>query len=89
MKNPIKLIVITLFLSHTAALALIAGPVTIKGTVKGFNQKTVVIENEENKYEIPRDFVAEKNLKANNKIEVLLSQEQADKVKTKKLKSKK
>lgn len=74
--------------SHPA-FALVAGPAKVVGTIKSFDDKSVLVENEESKYEIPKDFVAEKNLKAGNKIEITLSQEQVDKVKIEKKKASK
>lgn len=70
-----------------SAFALVAGPAKVVGVVKSFDDKSVLVENDEIKYEIPKSFVAEKNLKAGNKIEITLSQEQADKIKIEKKKT--
>ncbi len=72
----------------TVSFALVAGPSTINGTIKSFDAKIVVIENDKVRFEVPRGFVNEKEVKANNKVEVLLSQEQADQVKILKKKDK-
>jgi hypothetical protein len=48
----------------------------------------VVIENEMNRYEVPRKFVSDKEVKTDNKVEILLSQEQVDKIKIQKKKTK-
>ena len=88
-KNIILVMAIALAVLTQAhsAFALVAGPAKVVGTVKSFDDKAVIVENEESKYEIPKDFVAEKNLKAGNKIEITLSQEQVDKVKIEKKKT--
>lgn len=90
-KNILATIAITfavLTQAHTV-FALVAGPATVVGTIKSFDEKSVLVENDESKYEIPKDFVAEKNLKAGNKIKITLSQEQVDKLKIEKKKSSK
>ena len=75
-------------MTHTnSAFALIAGPAKVIGTVKSFDEKYVLVENEESKYKIPKDYVAGKNLRAGNKIEITLSQEQVDKIKIEKKKA--
>lgn len=64
-----------------AAFALVAGPSNIQGTVKSFDTKTVVVETEDSQYEIPRNLVGQKTLKAGEKIEVLLSIDQTNQIK--------
>jgi hypothetical protein len=87
----IKLFVVALTLAFLnqppSAFALVAGPAKVVGTVKSFDDKAVIVENEESNFEIPKAFVAEKNLKSGNKIEITLSQEQVDKVKVEKRKT--
>jgi len=70
-----------------AVQALVAGPSKLEGTIKSFDENSVVVENKDNKYKIPKEFVAQKNLKAGAKIEILLSQEQIDKIRIEKKKT--
>jgi hypothetical protein len=83
-----KIAMLSLLLSCSTTFALIAGPARITGTIKSFDDKVVVVENDKSKYEIPKNFVNEKDLKADKKVEILLSQEQSDQVKIQKKKSK-
>lgn len=86
MKKYLSKITISLLLVPTSVLALIAGPSKIVGTIGSFDKKKVVVENAENKYEIPRDYISDKEIKPNNKVEILLSQEQIEKIKIQKKK---
>jgi hypothetical protein len=79
-------IIFSLLFSYSAAFALVAGPFKIVGTIKSFDQKTVKVEGDEATYEIPRDYFNDKDIKPDNKVEVLLSQEQVEKIKTQKKK---
>lgn len=74
------ILIFSLFIS-ASAFALVAGPSNIQGTVKSFDTKTVVVETEDSHYEIPRNLVGQKTLKAGEKIEVLLSIDQTKQVK--------
>jgi hypothetical protein len=78
-----------ILLSFTTSFALIAGPAKVIGIVRSYDDKSVSIDGEEAKYEVPKEFIAEKNLKAGAKIEVMLSQEQIEKVKIEKKKASK
>lgn len=78
--------VFAVFIQSPTAFALVAGPAKIVGAIKSFDTKVVIVENEDHRYEVPKDFVAEKNLKVGNEIEITLSQEQTDKVKIEKKK---
>jgi hypothetical protein len=83
-----KKILILLILSISLqAYTLVAGPSKIEGKIKSFDTKTLIIESEDFTFEIPREFVGQKNLKSGEKIEILFSLDQADKVKILKNKS--
>ncbi len=76
-----KIIILFSLLFWANAFALVAGPSRIQGTIKSFDERTVLVESDDAKFEIPRDLVAEKLLKVGGKIEVLLSIDQTKKVK--------
>lgn len=81
-----KLIFLATVCFSIHSFALIAGPTKVEGKIKSFDNKIVVVEASEASFEVPRDFVAQKNLKAGEKIEILLSLEQSEKVKVQKSK---
>lgn len=83
-----KIILSSIALLAFPVMALVAGPVEITGTVKSFDENLIKIENNDTSFEVPREFVPEKNLKVESKIEFLLSLEQIEKVKIQKKKSK-
>jgi hypothetical protein len=86
MKKTISLLVLLFSIN---VFALIAGPAKIVGTVKSFDDHTVTVASDKVSFQVPREFVGQKNLKTGEKIEILLSLEQAEKVKTEKLKTQK
>lgn len=81
-----KLILLVTVCFSISSFALIAGPTIVEGKVKSFDNKIVVVESSEASFEVPRDFVAQKNFKPGEKIEILLSLEQSEKVKIQKIK---
>lgn len=81
--------VISIILISLNAFALIVGPTTIEGKVKSFDEKTVTVISSEDSMIIPREFVPSDLIKANQEIEVHLSEDQFSKVKIEKNNSKK
>lgn len=73
-----------LMLGQSTSFALVAGPVQLTGTIKSFDEKKITIDGQDHVYEVPRDFVDEKQLKSNRKIDVLFSQDQVDKIRIRK-----
>lgn len=65
---------------------MIVGPTTIEGKVKSFDEKTVVVTTDDSLISIPKEFVPAEIIKANQKIEVNLTEEQFNKVKIEKIK---
>ncbi|MES2767966.1 MAG: hypothetical protein V4596_02380 [Bdellovibrionota bacterium] len=78
--------IVSILLISLNAFGLIVGPTTIEGKVKSFDEKNVIVITEENSISIPREFVPTENIKANQKIEVNLTEEQFNKVKIEKIK---
>ena len=81
MKNAVLLLTALVAIS---ASALIAGPARVTGKIKSFDDKLVTVEGESATFQVPREYVAEKNMSAGQKIEILLSLDQAAKVKVEK-----
>ena len=75
----LSLLILT-FSLHARALEL--GPYEISGKVKSFNDKTVTLENKQAVIEIPREFVAVKNFKSGDELNLALSPDQASKIKS-------
>ena len=77
---------VSIFLISLNAFALIVGPTTLTGKVKSFDEKTVTIISSEESMVIPRELVPADLIKANQEIEVNLSEDQFSKVKMEKIK---
>jgi hypothetical protein len=81
------LIVLFILLAGIFAKAETYGQDAVVGTIKALDNKTIRVENDKFIYEVPANFVAEKNLKPGQHIEIPLSTEKIDQVKITKKKT--
>jgi hypothetical protein len=66
--------------------ANILGPYRLHGKIKSFDDKKIVLQNEEYRYEIPRSFVEQKTFKIDALFELALDDKQFQQVRMKSLK---
>jgi len=78
--------IVSIFLISLNAFALIVGPTTIQGKIKSFDEKIVTVVTEEDSIKIPREYIPSDLIKANQEIELSLSEDQFSKVKIEKIK---
>jgi hypothetical protein len=69
-----------------SAQANVMGPYFISGAIKSFDDKTVVMESQTFRYEIPREYVQQHPLKILQKLELALDRDQFKHIKLRKLK---
>lgn len=82
MKKRALVILMNMCFWFASAFAMVAGPASITGVVKSFDEKSVTIEGEKSIFEIPKSFISDRDLKTNKKVEVLFSLEQLSQIKT-------
>lgn len=73
------------FAALLEAGALLSGPSSYSGVVKSFDTQSVVLEAGARRFRIPRQFVGRKHLKTGERLELVLSLEQARQVKVNKV----
>lgn len=75
---------LTIIASTSLLLAAKSPIMRIQGKVVSFSEKSVVLENEKQKVEVPRAFIGVKRLKVGESVEAAFHEKEQDKVKVRK-----
>jgi hypothetical protein len=77
---------IGLFLFPLSLMALMAGPITLRGQISKFDEKTVTVQTSDVQMDIPREYFTNPALRPGSSVEVLLNPKQFQRVKFRKSK---